>query len=207
MKVWDRPTRIYHWLQALLFTAMAVTGLTEEGPHITLGLALLTLLIWRIIWGIVGSETSQFRYFVRRPAIVVSYLKGQYPESVGHNPAGGYMVIVLISTILLQCLSGLALSGMLDPLPGSEIWLNDAVFDICVLIHENLLDLLFVLVAIHLFAIVVYKLKSKPLVMAMITGQQKEGTGKVSFVSDRWALAIFLIVLTIIVLLYMLSVE
>lgn len=215
MKLWDLPTRIYHWLQAALFVAMAVTGLSGEGPHAYLGLALLTLLLWRILWGIWGSDTSRFSQFICSPATVIKYIKGKYPETAGHNPAGGYMVITLILCLLLQCITGLALAGMLDPLPDSELWLNDEIFEVCVVIHENLIDVLFGLVTLHLCAIVIYKLRSKPLVMAMITGiqtqslkgQSLKGQAPLRFCSNRKALATFLIVLSVTVGLYMLSIE
>lgn len=207
MKIWDLPTRIYHWAQALLFVGLATSGLTEQGPHVYFGLALFTLLTWRIAWGIVGSETSRFRQFVRPPHMAIQYFKNRDQEKPGHNPAGAYMVITMIMALFLQCVTGLALSGLLDPLPGSETWLNDDIFDYCVLIHENLINGLFVLVALHLFAIGVYKLQAKPLVKAMFTGVQEGIKTEVNFESNRRAFVVFLIALTITTFIYMLSIE
>lgn len=205
MKVWDLPTRLYHWTQASLFVAMAITGLTEEGPHVTVGLILFTLLVWRLMWGMVGSETSRFAQFIRSPSDVFGYLRGRYPENVGHNPAGGYMVIVMITTLLVQCITGLALAGLLDPLPGSGWWLSDEVFDLCVTIHENTINLLFGLVGVHIFAIILYKLRSKPLVMAMITGYQKNSPFKVKLASNWLALVLLLVAATLSLGIYWLS--
>jgi cytochrome b len=205
MKIWDLPTRLYHWLQAGLFTGLALTGIRGEGPHVYLGLALLTLLIWRVIWGLVGSETSRFRQFVRSPKAAIRYLQGQVSDRPGHNPAGAYMVIAMIAALLLQCLSGLALAGFLDPLPGSEIWLNDDIFDITVLIHENLIDGLFILVGLHLAAILFYKLRGKPLVWAMFTGQQAGKHHAVQIAPMRRALFTLAIAFSITLFLYLLS--
>lgn len=85
MKIWDLPTRLYHWAQALLFLGLLITGNSGEGPHIPLGLALLTLLIWRIIWGWIGSQTSRFAQFIKPPRDVVHYFRGEITEKAGHN--------------------------------------------------------------------------------------------------------------------------
>ncbi|MDB1123522.1 cytochrome b/b6 domain-containing protein [Vibrio algarum] len=207
MKVWDFPTRLYHWIQALLFAGLAFSGLTEQGPHVYLGLTLFTLLTWRLLWGFIGSETSRFSQFVHSPKTVLLYFKGEYKESPGHNPAGGYMVVTLVTALSIQCLSGLALSGMLDPLPGSEYWLNDQIFDVCVFIHENLIDGLFILVSLHLLAIIIYKLQRKPLVKAMFTGVQEHISTKVSLASNRRAIAVFAVSLSITTVIYVLSIE
>lgn len=183
MKVWDLPTRLYHWLQAALFIGLIVSGLTEEGPHVKAGLLLFSLLLWRIIWGFIGSETSRFSQFLKSPKTTLLYLKGDYPEKPGHNPAGGLMVVALISLLLLQCLTGLALAGILDPLPGSEVWLTDELFDVFVVIHENLFKGLIALSSLHVLAIIVYKLKSKPLVKAMITGYQESDGGQAVYIA------------------------
>jgi cytochrome b len=208
MKVWDLPTRLYHWLQLALFVALIASGITEQGPHVTLGLALLTLLLWRVIWGFIGSETSRFSQFVKSPQAVLRYLQGNYPERPGHNPAGALMVMALIALLLLQCLTGLALAGMLDPLPGSEAWLNDDNFDICVLIHENLFKGLIALSVIHVVAIIIYKLKSKPLLMAMITGRQHTAKGLPVYLAPLAYAVIALVIATSITgYLYYLSME
>jgi cytochrome b len=191
----------------LFFVGLAFSGLTEQGPHVYVGLSLFTILIWRVLWGIVGSETSRFSQFICSPARVISYLKGGQEQHLGHNPAGGYMVITLISTLTLQCITGLALSGMLDPLPGSEFWLSDDIFDVCVLVHENLINGLFVLVSLHLLAILAYKLKGKPLVKAMITGEISETGRSADMASFTRALVVLLIALTITATIYMLSIE
>ncbi|MDN3682966.1 cytochrome b/b6 domain-containing protein [Vibrio tapetis subsp. quintayensis] len=172
MKVWDLATRLYHWTQAAVFVGLMISGQSGNGPHVQLGLILLTLVIWRVCWGFIGSETSRFSQFVRSPKIIWHYLTGQLDKQAGHNPLGALMVVSLISSLLLQCLSGLALAGLLDQLPMAEIWLTDAVFSALESIHYFLADALSVLVFVHVLVILIYKLAKKPLVWAMITGYQ-----------------------------------
>ncbi|MFB9216464.1 cytochrome b/b6 domain-containing protein [Vibrio sinaloensis] len=195
MKVWDLATRVYHWLQALLFIGLMASGFSGSGPHIQLGLALFTLLIWRLIWGQVGSETSRFKQFLRSPKVVLRYLLGNEPTKPGHNPAGGWMVVAMISALLLQCISGLALAGMLDNLPFSELWLTDTLFAALESMHLGLVNVLPALISLHVAAIVYYKLRSKPLTWAMISGVQKNGHAQVGlfFASHRRALGVLVV--------------
>lgn len=212
MKVWDLPTRLYHWFQVILVAGLMYTGTTGDGPHTRIGLLLLTLLLWRLIWGVIGSETSRFRQFVKSPFQVLAYLQGRGKHAPGHNPAGAYMVIVMITVLFFQTLTGLALAGYLDPLPGSEVWLSDEIFDYAVLIHENGITALYFLIGLHLAAIAIYKLKAKPLVMAMITGVQESeeseiSMGEVSMVSNKRGVIVLLFCVAVTIGLYLLSVE
>ena len=174
MKIWDLATRLYHWAQALLFIALMASGLSGNGPHVQLGLALFTLLLWRLTWGVIGSETNLFRQFLRSPKGVITYLKGKSAATVGHNPAGGWMVATLLTTLLLQCISGMALGGLFDTWPYSDVWLINNVLAGLEWLHLTLADLLPLLIALHVGAILFYKLRGKPLLKAMITGKQTQ---------------------------------
>lgn len=176
MKVWDLSTRLYHWLQAILFFALIASGFISNGYHIQLGLILFTLLIWRIIWGIIGSQTSRFSQFVGSPTTVLRYLSRKEIAKPGHNPAGAWMVVTMIAMLFLQCLSGLALAGLLDNLPYAEHWLTDSLFSAFETLHLTLVNVLPLLVVIHIVAIFIYKLRHQPLIMAMITGIQKQAS-------------------------------
>ncbi|WP_300176490.1 cytochrome b/b6 domain-containing protein [uncultured Aliivibrio sp.] len=199
MKVWDLPTRLYHWLQAVLFIGLAATGFNGEGPHIYLGLALFTLIMWRIVWGFIGSDTSRFKQFIASPKRTIAYLLGKEPSKAGHNPAGSWMVISMITTLFIQCISGLILAGIFDHIPYTESILNDDVFDAVIIIHGICARLLPALVGFHLFAILFYKLHAKPLVWAMITGVQKKVShyqlhSNIVFASNKRALLVFVAV-------------
>ncbi len=172
MKVWDLATRLYHWGQAIVFTGLMASGLSGNGPHVQLGLGLLTLVLWRICWGFVGSETSRFSQFVRSPRVIWHYITGKHDGTLGHNPLGALMVVALIFSLLLQCISGLALAGLLDQLPLAQYWLTDGVFSALESIHFFLADTLGILVLTHVVVIIGYKLFKKPLVWAMVSGYQ-----------------------------------
>ncbi|NOH95551.1 cytochrome b/b6 domain-containing protein [Vibrio sp. 99-70-13A1] len=199
MKIWDLSTRLYHWAQAVLFMALMASGLSGNGPHVQLGLVLMTLLIWRLVWGWVGSETSRFNHFLRPPKSVVKYLQGKEKAKAGHNPAGGWMVVTLLSALTIQCVSGLALAGLLDNLPFADMWLTDPVFSFLESIHLTMVNVLPALVGVHVFAVLFYKLRSKPLTWAMISGVQTriKFEDTVYFVSQWRALQVLVLAATI----------
>jgi cytochrome b len=92
IKVWDWPTRLFHWSLVLLFGGMWFTG--EQGGdwlqyHIWSGEAIAVLLLFRLIWGVMGSETARFSQFVKGPAAIRAYLQGKWTPRPGHNPLGG----------------------------------------------------------------------------------------------------------------------
>lgn len=193
MKIWDLPTRLYHWIQATLFICL-ITGF---GPHLQLGLALFTLICWRLVWGFIGSDTSKFKNFVSSPTRTVRYLLGKESSHAGHNPAGAWMVIALIATLFVQCFTGMALVGLFNSFPYAESLLSENTLDVFRAIHRTSAQLLIVFVVIHLSAIVIYKLRSKPLVKAMITGKQdslpQKELAPVAFASNQRALLVLII--------------
>jgi len=206
MKVWDLPTRIYHWLQAILFIGLIGTGFKGEGPHLYFGLALFTLIIWRLCWGVVGSETSRFKQFIRSPKVVLNYLRGKHKTKAGHNPAGGWMVMLMISALLIQCLTGLMLADLFSDFPLISLLLTDPVLDIVAIIHGVCALLLLLLVAMHLLAIVFYKIRSTPLVSAMFSGIQKGlNTENIAISSNSRALAVFVFAVCITVTIVLIS--
>lgn len=183
MKIWDLPTRLYHWLQALLFIGLAASGFSGNGPHVYLGLALFSLILWRLIWGFIGSDTSRFSQFVSSPRAAFQYLRGKIQPKPGHNPLGAWMVIGMITTLFIQCITGLVIEGFFDAIPGSETLLTDGVFEVSGVVHGIAARMLVACVVLHLLAIMTYKLRSKPLVLAMITGKQNHTPSVESFES------------------------
>lgn len=195
MQIWDLPTRLYHWGQAVLVVAMIITGNLGEGPHFELGLLLITLILWRIVWGLLGSETSRFSQFLAGPKRVLSYLSGRGDDSVGHNPAGGWMVLAMILLLFVQCLTGMIVGGLFDEASFTAPLINDEVYDLAVVTHEWGSTILPYVIGIHLAAIVLYKLKGKPLVKAMVTGKtETKAEGQVKLESSKKALLILMLV-------------
>jgi len=114
IRVWDLPTRIFHWLVAVLVVFSFATGKIGGSWlewHMRSGYAILTLVLFRLAWGIVGSETSRFARFVRGPAAFFRYagdiVGKRHRAVIGHNPMGGWMVLFMLVLLLTQASSGL----------------------------------------------------------------------------------------------------
>lgn len=177
VKVWDFPTRVFHWSLVLLFGGMWYSG--KQGGdwlewHIRAGVVLAVLLLFRLLWGMLGSETSRFRHFVRHPADMLRYLRGDKDvhDGLGHNPLGGVMVLVMLLALLFQVGSGL-FSADVDsylydgPLAARIGELAESVTGW----HKQGFNLLLGLAGLHLLAIVFYRLvKRRNLVGPMVTG-------------------------------------
>jgi cytochrome b len=112
VRVWDLPTRLFHWLLAATVTALVITGHVGGALmewHARLGYAVLALVLFRLVWGFVGGRWSRFSSFVAGPARIASYLRGQaHPDALlGHNPLGALSVLAMIAFLLLQVATGL----------------------------------------------------------------------------------------------------
>ena len=114
IRVWDLPTRVFHWALAVLvvfsFTSGKVGGAWMEW-HLKSGFAILALLIFRLAWGFGGSETARFASFLRGPRAAWVYVRethaSRHPASLGHNPLGGWMVMLMLALLILQAATGL----------------------------------------------------------------------------------------------------
>jgi cytochrome b len=184
MRVWDAPTRLFHWAIALLVVVLSVTSVRANWMHLHLisGYLVLTLLLFRLVWGFVGSETSRFRQFLASPVKALQSLRtfrDRTPDTqVGHNPAGGWMVVVLLALLGVQVLSGLfnteeygAANAVAGPLMK---YVSKQVSGIAGAIHAANFDLLLLAILVHISAIGAYaRLKDHNLVRPMITGVKR----------------------------------
>lgn len=180
IRVWDLPTRLFHWaLVACVIGAFVSVQIGGNAMvwHGRCGLAVLGLLVFRIVWGFVGSTYARFGQFVRGPAAIKAYLRGEW-QGEGHNPLGALSVLALLGTLTLLVATGLfanddiAFEGPLFSLVGKD------VSDRLVGLHRLLEPLIILLVVAHLGAIVYYvRVKKQALVMPMITGW-KVGAGE-----------------------------
>jgi len=176
--VWDLPTRIFHWAAAaLVVCAYATARLNWMGWHAWAGYALLALLLFRLSWGVLGSETARFANFVVSPGAALRHLAHPFGETgarqVGHNPAGGWMILVLVALMLGQTLSGLYVD---NDISAQGRWTEIVPASIANLIedaHDKYVwDALLAAVALHLIAILVYSIRGQNLVGPMITGRR-----------------------------------
>lgn len=175
IQVWDIPTRLFHWLLVALFTFSWYTA--ENGMmdwHRRSGLFLLGLVAFRLFWGVAGGSTARFVHFVRGPRSVVRYLRGT-PARIGHNPLGGLSVIAMLALLVVQIVAGLFAVDV-DGLESGP--LSDRLeFDqgrIAAKVHHLCFDALLVFVAIHILAIVFYRLRGRNLVTPMLTGRDRQ---------------------------------
>jgi cytochrome b len=180
VKVWDLPTRLFHWVQLLLLLGLLFSGY-QGGEYLRLhalcGETLLVLLLFRLFWACVGSQTARFSEFVRGPVQVFRYLNGQGSGGgvPGHNPLGGWMVLLLLLVVLLQILSGLCASDLDSyihdgPLAHhlSALWSERLTW-----LHLMNVRVILALSLLHVGAIAVYRLcKKQRLLRAMLTGYQ-----------------------------------
>jgi cytochrome b len=190
--VWDLPTRLFHWSLVTLVAAAFVSAKIGGNAmvwHGRFGLTILGLLVFRIVWGFVGSTYARFIQFVRGPSAIRAYLRGEWQE-LGHNPLGALSVLALLSVMGLQAATGLfsnddiAFEGYLASLISSG--LSSKITGI----HELLEKVLLLLVAAHVGAIVFYvRVKKHNLVQPMLTGwaagkpdQSATGGGALAFV-------------------------
>jgi len=170
--VWDLPIRLFHWLLAALiaFSWWSVHHHHTDW-HIWSGCGILTLLIFRLLWGLFGSSTARFSSFVRGPRAVAAYLGGRW-TGLGHNPLGALSVLALLVAVAIQVGLGLIsededgiFMGPLARLVSTDT--SDKARDI----HELWFNMILALVALHVAAIIFYRLRGKALTRAMITGR------------------------------------
>jgi len=182
IRVWDPLVRFFHWSLASAFFIAYITGEELLLVHIWAGYLILTLLGIRFIWGIIGTRYARFTDFVYSPANVIQFLKDtlhlRAKRYLGHNPAGGAMVILLMVSLLITSASGVLLLGAEDqagPLAhwfsqGGGFW-GDALEEL----HEFFANFTLLLVFVHVVGVIVESVIHKEnLVSAMITGIKPE---------------------------------
>jgi cytochrome b len=178
--VWDRPVRVVHWLFVLLIPFSWWTAEEEMMEwHYRSGLTLLGLLVFRIVWGLIGSSTARFASFVRGPQAIVSYVRGDAASPIGHNPLGALSVLALLAMISVQVGLGLfaADEDGIDSGPLAH-WVDVELSENIAELHEKNFDLLAVLIGLHVAAIAAYLLiKRRNLVTPMVTGMAEAPPG------------------------------
>jgi cytochrome b len=195
IKVWDPLVRIFHWALVLTFFISYLTGDEESDIHIYAGYAVLGLISFRLIWGVVGTKYARFYNFITSPTNTMAYIKSMANKPkryIGHNPAGAWMIVVMLVTLFIVTLSGLEIYAIEEgkgPFAGSpsisiisnahadddeheeeesfweEFWEE---------IHEASSNFMLLLIALHIIGVFVSgRLHKENLVRAMITGEKK----------------------------------
>lgn len=173
IRVWDLPTRLFHWSLVLLVTGSVIAakmGGNMMDWHARSGLAIVGLLAFRLAWGVVGSTYARFAHFVRGPRAILAYLRGQW-HGAGHNPLGALSVLAMLALLIAQAFTGL--------FANDDIAFNGPLYALVSKSESNALTAwhfrfeypLYILVGLHVATVAFYSWwKKEPLVPAMVTG-------------------------------------
>jgi cytochrome b len=198
VRVWDPYVRAFHWLLVIGILASWITG--ENGwmeTHYQIGLGVGWLVIFRILWGFVGSRTARFTHFIKGPGAVIDYARTMFARkpshAFGHNAGGGLMVLVLLLVVGIQAFSGLFNSD--DVLFDGPFYddVSDSMTHLAGFMHAWLFDILLALIALHVLVIAMYFFwKRENLVRAMVVGRAllPKKSGEADFASPLRALIV-----------------
>lgn len=179
--VWDLPVRIFHWSIAILFGISWWSGTSDSAGmeiHEWSGYAILTLVIFRVLWGWVGGTTARFSHFLVAPRRAFAYLRTLFSRQpshwVGHSPTGGWAVMLLLAALATQAMLGLfSNDDILFDGPLSA-WVGKSVSDAVTGFHSEFFDVLLVLVAIHIGVVLYYVFgKKENLIRPMFSGRKE----------------------------------
>ncbi len=181
VKVWDLPVRVFHWLLVSCFIIDYVTEDDFMTLHVYAGYTIMGLVLFRLVWGIIGTKHARFSDFLTRPSVASAYLKSIAANSaqryLGHNPAGAAMILALLASLLITCVTGLATYATEQssgPLVEFMLTAPNFIYDAAEDMHEFFANATLVLVIFHVAGVVIASLSHKEnLVLAMITGLKR----------------------------------
>lgn len=179
VKIWDLPTRLFHWALVLSCTGAVTTGLIGGNWmdwHLPLGIATLGLLAFRLVWGIFGPRYARFSSFPVSLSALLRYVRNfRFAERhAGHSPTGAIAVLVLLLLLILQSVTGLFSSNSIDT-EGPLVHLaSERLVSLASLVHVSLPWVLYVMVGLHVAAVLVYLVfKKENLIGPMVTGNKR----------------------------------
>lgn len=178
IRIWDLPTRLFHWLLAACVIALVITGQIGGSAmvwHFRLGYAVLTLVLFRLLWGFVGGHWSRWSQLALSPAQVLAYVRGHSVQHwLGHNPLGSWSVLLMLAWLLLQVGTGLVSDDEIANAGPLTALVSGSTVSLATAWHKGPGKLLLiVLVLTHVAAIAWYSLRrSQSLVPAMVHGDK-----------------------------------
>ena len=204
VRVWDAPTRIFHWSLVACVLGLFITGHIGGAAmewHFRLGYTVLTLLLFRLIWGVLGGHWSRFSNFFYRPTQIIRYLlgRGMPHQSIGHNPAGSLSVWAMLGLLAIQVASGLLSDDEIAAAGPLTRHVSEWLVSRATYYHTTLGQFgLVALLGLHLSALAFYTVvKKEPLIKAMLTGDKSLAFPATSS-SDQWSDRIKALVLVLI---------
>ena len=202
VRIWDLPLRLFHWALAASVIGLVVTAKVGGNAmewHFRLGYVVLALLVFRIVWGVVGSRWSRFTSFLYSPARVVRYLKGAaHPEDgIGHNPLGALSVFGLLAVLVAQVATGLLSDDEIAFAGPLTRFVSNAVVGQATGYHKEIGQYLVIgLVVLHLLAIVFYVSVRRQRIVAPMVHGDKQLAAPAAPSRDDWVIrAVALVVL------------
>lgn len=198
VRVWDLPTRIFHWALVACVIGLAISGTIGSNAmvwHLRFGYSVLTLLLFRSIWGLVGGHWSRFAAFVYWPQSVWAYLKGRgKPEhSVGHSPVGAGSVFAMLVLLLAQLVTGLISDDEIAFAGPLTRFVSSATVNLATNYHANIgKGVPLALVLLHLATITFYVRRQHRLVGAMLHGDKELPVAAPSDTASRLAALVIL---------------
>ena len=177
VRIWDLPTRLFHWLLAACVIGLVVTGNIGGNAmlwHFRLGYAVLTLVLFRLVWGFVGGHWSRWSQLALAPSQVMAYMRGQRSSWAGHNPMGSWSVLLMLAWLLLQVGTGLVSDDDIANAGPLSALVSGATVSAATTWHKGLgKGVLIALVLLHVAAIAFYRVrKAQALVPAMLHGDK-----------------------------------
>ncbi|RYY76455.1 MAG: cytochrome B [Gammaproteobacteria bacterium] len=215
VKIWDIPVRLFHWSLVILFIAAYVTN--SLGPsyfnyHLWCGYAIIVLVSFRIVWGLVGTYHARFINFVRDPFSTAKYAFSLFtkkdPHHVGHNPLGAVMVVLLLVAILIQAITGLFTNDEIFNLGPLYAYVSDELSLQLTSLHRQLFYWILGAIGLHIAAVLLHVfLKRDNIIKAMFTGEKEvqDDTDVKPIKSSRILLAIIIVLILAFILAWTIS--
>lgn len=177
IRVWDLPIRLFHWLLVAFIITSFVTvkiGGNAMEFHALSGYCILTLIIFRVCWGLIGSYHARFINFVPSPKRLIQYLTGKISGGLGHNPLGALSVLALLSSVGVQAVTGLFTNDDIAFEGPFAKYVSSGMVELLTSIHYFNEKILLVVIALHLCAILYYqKFKHENLIKPMLLGDKE----------------------------------
>jgi cytochrome b len=212
--VWDLPVRLFHWLLVISLVASWYTSDGDKGLidyHLQIGYFTLGLIIFRITWGIFGTRYARFSQFMPKKQALLNYIKNVKQEksysTVGHNPMGGLMVVLMLTLVLSQSISGLFMNDDVFTTGPYFESVSSSTQKLMSFIHNNVFDVIIVVSILHICAAFYYLIAKKinlikPMITGYKSGEKFNGHG---ITSSKLILAL-VIILAVVIFLYWLLV-
>ena len=199
--IWDLPTRLFHWLLvASIFAQYATAEWLDDAVqwHFYIGYFTIFLIVFRVLWGFVGTEHAKFSNFVKGPKAVVTYISTLFDKhstsSVGHNPLGGWFVVVMRILVGVQGISGLFMTDDIFLDGPYRSMADESTIELMSSLHHLAFDALLYVIGLHILAIVFYAIyKKQKLVPAMVHGKKETSSPSIGHSRIRLAILVAIV--------------